>query len=77
MAKKNTAQNLLMFLGVTAVCVAIGYGLGLLSMWVYESYLKEVSLGFGESILLLGGLACAVYTITGAGIAFAYQKFMK
>ena len=78
MAKENKGMNnLLKFLATTAVCIAAGYGLGLLAMWAYQTYMTGISLGFGESILILGFMACGVYTFTGLAIALAYQKFMK
>lgn len=78
MAKENKGMNnLLKFLGTTAVCMAAGYGLGLLAIWAYKTYMTGISLGFGESILILGFMACGVYTLTGLAIALAYQRFMK
>ncbi len=76
MAKqKNT--SVASFAVVVAGTVIVGYLLGLLSIWAYSVYLKNISLGFGEGILLLGGLAGLIYTLMGAALSYAYFKHIK
>lgn len=75
--KKSSNISLVKFLGATAACLLGGYLLSLAAMWVYQTYLTGVNLGFGESILLLGFMACGVYTLTGLAIALSYRRFME
>ncbi len=76
MAKQKNS-SLGVFAGFVVGTIAVGYVLGLVSIWAYNAYLKNISLGFGEGILLLGGLAGLIYTVMGAAIAFAYFKHIR
>lgn len=73
---KEKKSNLTTFLAITAGSLLVGYLLSLLAIWVYQSFLTGVSLGFGESILILGFMGCAIYSFTGLAIAIAYKKYI-
>jgi hypothetical protein len=75
--EKENQNNLLQFLGVTALCLAVGLGVGYATDLVYKNYLADIDLVFGETILILGLMACSVYSLIGLAIALAYQKYMK
>ena len=77
MAKQNNSSNNGMFIGFLIGTVVVGYILGLISIWANNNYLKNVNLGFGDGILLLGLLAGVIYTLMGVAISYAYFKYIK
>lgn len=54
-----------------------GVLLSYVSIWIYTTYLKEVSLPLGDSILFLGAMATILYTVVGAVIAYFTIKHLS